>query len=274
MSKVSQKKSPVSVLDIVARKAKGEKLSMITCYDSAFAKLINLTGIDIVLVGDSVGNVMLGFDNTIPVTVDHMIHHTAAVARVLEKSFLCADMPFFSYQVSKVQALRSAGRLIQEGGAHGVKLEGGKEVASKARAIVKAGIPVMGHLGLTPQSLYALGGYRVQGRGNKAAQKFFDDAKALEDAGCFAIVLELVPAELAQHVTAAVKVPTIGIGAGVNCDGQVLVLQDMLGMDAGFKPKFLKQYASLSEIVSGALNSFDREVKQGKFPGTEHSFMD
>lgn len=274
MSKGTTKKGQISTLDILSRKQSKEKLSMVTCYDSSFARIVNETDIDIVLVGDSLGNVMLGFANTIPVTIEHMIHHTAAVARVLNRAFLCTDMPFFSYHLSKAQALKNVGRVIQEGGAHGVKLEGGREIAPKVKAIVRAGIPVMGHLGLTPQSVHALGGFRVQGRGKKAEDKLIADAKALQDAGCFSIVLELMPQEVAAKVTAAVEIPTIGIGAGPKCDGQVLVLQDLLGMDQGFKPKFLKKYANLHETVTNALSAFDREVKDGKFPDSDHSFTE
>lgn len=274
MSKATEKKGQISTLDIMARKGRKEKLSMVTCYDASFARLVNETPIDIVLVGDSLGNVMLGLPNTIPVTVEHMIHHTAAVSRVLNHAFLCTDMPFFSYHLSRSQALKNVGRIVQEGGAHGVKVEGGKEIADKVRAIVRAGVPVMGHLGLTPQSIHTLGGFRVQGRGKKAEQKLLDDAKALQDAGCFSVVLELVPRDLAAKVTSSLDIPTIGIGAGQNCDGQVLVLQDLLGMDPGFKPKFLKKYANLHEIVTNALSTFDKEVKGGNFPDSDHSFAE
>lgn len=274
MSKGSEKKGQKSTLDILAAKGRKEKLSVVTCYDSSFARLVNQTSIDMVLVGDSLGNVMLGMANTIPVTVDHMIHHTAAVSRVLNRAMLCTDMPFFSYHLSKSQALKNAGRMVQEGGAQGVKVEGGREICDKVAAIVKAGVPVIGHLGLTPQSIHALGGFRVQGRGKKAEQKLLDDAKALQDAGCFSIVLELLPSETAAKVTAALEIPTIGIGAGAGCDGQVLVMQDLLGMDQAFKPKFLKNYANLHEIVINALSTYDREVKDGTFPDSDHSFAE
>ena len=274
MSKGSDKRGQITAHDVLARKGRGQRLSMVTCYDASFGRIVNDSTIDIVLVGDSLGNVMLGLPSTIPVTVEHMIHHTAAVARVLTRPLLCTDMPFFSYQLSRGQALKNAGRMIQEGGAHSVKLEGGKEVSDKIRAIVRAGVPVMGHLGLTPQSIHALGGFRVQGRGKKAEAKLIDDAKRLQDAGCFSIVLELVPQDLAAQVTASLEVPTIGIGAGARCDGQVLVLQDLLGMDAAFKPKFLKKYANLHDVVSTALSLFDREVKDGTFPDSDHSFAE
>lgn len=273
MSKYTQKGS-VTVSRIVAAKAEQRKLSVVTCYDSSFARLIDQTSIDIVLVGDSLGNVMLGFDNTIPVTVDHMVHHTAAVGRVLTRPFLCADMPFMSYSVSVEQALANAARLMQEGLAQGVKVEGGRTIAPQVAAIVQAGIPVMGHLGLTPQSLHAMGGHRVQGRGEEAAKALIADAKALEAAGVFAIVLEMIPLELAAKVTREVGIPTIGIGAGPHCDGQVLVLHDILGLDEGFNPKFLKKYAHLGKTVREALNAFDVDVKGGVFPSAEQSFKD
>lgn len=273
MSKYTQKQA-VTVSQILQAKADARRLSMVTCYDFAFAKLVDQTAIDIVLVGDSLGNIMLGFDSTIPVTVDHMVHHTAAVARALTRPFLCADMPFLSYHLSPEQALTNAGRLIQAGGAQGVKVEGGSAVAGHVRRLVDAGIPVMGHLGLTPQSLHILGGYRVQGRGAQAQEALLADAHALEEAGVFAVVLEMVPATLAARLTKELKVPTIGIGAGANCDGQVLVLHDILGFDAAFQPKFLKKYADLGRTVTEALAAYDRDVKDGSFPALEHSFKD
>ena len=249
----------------------GEPLAMVTCYDAAFATLVDEAGIDIVLVGDSLGNVVLGFDSTIPVSMDHMLHHTAAVARALKKPFLVMDMPFFSYNVSVEQAMSNGARALQEGGAQAVKLEGGTHILPQVRALTSAGIPVMGHLGLTPQSVHALGGYRVQGKGERGKQ-IFNEAKALEDAGAFAIVLELVPADLARDITAALSIPTIGIGAGPGCSGQVLVLHDLLGFDGAFKPKFLKQYAHLGGEVVRALQAYSKDVKEKKFPGPEHSF--
>jgi len=264
----------VNVTDIVAAKAAKRPVSVITCYDAAFAKLIDQTDIDIVLVGDSMGNVVLGFKNTLPVTVEHMIHHTAAVSRGLTHPMLIADMPFMSYNLSVEQALTNAGRFVQEAGAHGVKLEGGRNVAAAVKAIVDAGIPVRGHLGLTPQSVHKLGGYKVQGRGEEAAKELLADAKALEEAGVFSIVLEMVPAALAAKVTRTVSVPTIGIGAGPDCDGQVLVLHDILGFDPEFKPKFLKKYADVGRIVREALTAYDKDVKSRAFPAAEHSFKD
>lgn len=273
MSKYSQKGS-ITVSQIAQAKTERRKLSAITCYDSSFARLIDQTPVDIVLVGDSLGNVMLGHDSTIPVTMDDMVHHTRAVARVLTRPFLCADMPFLSYHLSNEQALANAGRLIQQGLAQGVKLEGGRAVAPQVAALTAAGIPVMGHLGLTPQSVHAIGGYRVQGRGEGAQKALLDDARALEEAGVFSLVLEMVPQALAAKVTAALKIPTIGIGAGGSCDGQILVLHDILGFDEDFNPKFLKKYANLGKIVKEALHSYDRDVKSGAFPTGDQSFKD
>ena len=241
MSKYTQS-AAVTVSQIVQAKAAGKKISSITCYDAAFARLIEQTGVDLVLVGDSLGNVMLGYDNTLPVTMDDMVHHTAAVTRILRRPFVCADMPFLSYNVSVEQALTNAGRLVQEAGAQAVKVEGGASIAPQVRALVQAGIPVMGHLGLTPQSVHAMGGYRVQGRGADAAKRMMDDALTLQEAGIFSLVLEMVPAELAGRITEALKIPTIGIGAGPKCDGQIIVLHDILGFDEEFNPKFLKKY--------------------------------
>ena len=274
MSKYQFRGEAKTLHDILEAKGASRKLSVVTCYDSAFARLIDRTPIDIVLVGDSLGNVMMGYDDTVKVTLDDMIHHTACVSRVLQKPFLVADMPFFSYKVSTTQALESSARLVQEGGAQAVKLEGGKEIAESVEAITKAGIPVMGHLGLTPQSVHTLGGYKVQGRGDQAEARMLEDAKALEQAGAFAIVLELIPSELAKKVSAAVKIPTIGIGAGNSCDGQVLVLQDLLGFDDSFCPKFLKKYAQIGETTISALCQFDKEVKSSEFPAAEHSFSE
>lgn len=273
MSRYTEK-AAITVSQIVQAKAEKRKLATITCYDSAFARLIDQTAIDLVLVGDSLGNVVLGHDNTIPVTVDDVVHHTKAVARVLTKPFLCADMPFLSYNVSVEQALTNAGRMVQEGGAQGVKVEGGRGIVPQVKALVQAGIPVLGHLGLTPQSVHAMGGYRVQGRGQAAAQALIDDAKALEEAGAFGIVLEMIPAELAGKVTAAVKVPTIGIGAGPKCDGQIIVLHDILGFDEQFNPKFLKKYANLGKLIREAVTAYDRDVKSGAFPSDEQSFKE
>ena len=273
MSKYTER-GAVTVSQILAAKASGKRLACVTCYDSAFGRLIDQTDVDLVLVGDSLGNVMLGHDSTIPVTMDDMVHHTRAVARVLTRPFLCGDLPFLSYHLSVEQAVRNAGRLIQEGGAQGVKLEGGQAVVPQVRAMVEAGIPVMGHLGLTPQSVHAMGGYRVQGRGDEQAKALIANALALEAAGAFAVVLEMVPMGLAERVTAALRIPTIGIGAGPKCDGQILVLHDILGFDPGFSPKFLKKYANLGQVVRDAVSAYDREVKSGDFPTEAHGFKD
>lgn len=270
MSKHGKSKS-VSVHAIQKMKEEGQKITSVTCYDSAFAALISETEIEIVLVGDSMGNVILGFENTIPVTMDMMTHHVAAVSRSLRGPMLVADMPFMSYRVSQEQAIENAARLVQQGGAHAVKVEGGFDILPQVEAIVKSGIPVMGHLGLTPQKIHALGGYKIQGRGGESAA-MTKAAKALEDAGCFSLVLELVPKDLAQSISSMLTIPTIGIGAGAGTDGQVLVLHDMLGFNEDFSPKFLKKYAQLGHITKQALKAFNDEVKAGEYPTEEHSF--
>ena len=256
------------------RKAReeGRRITVLTAYDFPLARMIDEAGIDAILVGDSVGNVVLGYENTLPVTMDDMLHHTKAVVRAVKRAMVIADMPFLSYQVSREEAVRNAGRLLKEGGAQAVKLEGGQEVAATVRAITDAGIPVMGHIGLTPQAVHQLGGYRVQGRDAAAAQKLLDDARALDAAGVFAIVLECVPVPLARVITQAVPVPTIGIGAGPYCDGQVLVTHDLLGLYGGFAPRFVKQYANLHAQIVAALAQYRREVVEGAFPGEEHGF--
>lgn len=272
MGRYLSAKTTITVPDLLARKKAQEKISMMTCYDGAFARFLESSTIDIVLVGDSLGNVVLGYDSTIPVTMDAMVHHCSAVSRVLQRPLLVADMPFGSFQVSTRETLKNAIRLVQEGGAHAVKIEGATDqTVKRTHEVVKAGIPVMGHLGLTPQSVHALGGFKVQGRGAREAE-ILDEAKRLEDAGVFSIVLELVPLSLAQKITKAVHVPTIGIGAGAHCDGQVLVLHDMLGFDSEFSPRFLKKYASLAEQITSALKAYDDDVKKGRFPEVKHSF--
>lgn len=253
-------------------KQNGDKITMLTAYDYITSSLLDELGIDIVLVGDSLGMVALGYETTLPVTMEEMIHHTKAVARAAKRSMVVGDMPFMSYQISAGEALYNAGRFLKEANAHAVKLEGGAEICPMVSKIVEAGIPVMGHLGVTPQSVHQMGGYGVQGRGAKGAKKMIADAKVLEDAGAFSIVLEKIPSELAQRITEMVRIPTIGIGAGPGCDGQVLVTQDMLGMFEKFIPKFVKQYAKLSSGIREALSSYIREVKAGEFPGEEHSF--
>jgi 3-methyl-2-oxobutanoate hydroxymethyltransferase len=262
---------PITTATLRARKG-ATKIVMVTAYDATFAAILDGAGADILLVGDSLGMVVQGHENTLPVTLEHMIYHTAAVRRGAQRAHVVADMPFMSYQVSPEQALASAGRLLQEGGAHAVKLEGGRQVVPQIRAIVGAGIPVMGHVGLTPQSVHEIGGFKVQGRDTAAAEAIVADARALQEAGCYSLVLESIPAELGAQITAAVQIPTIGIGAGPGCDGQVLVCYDLLGMNPGFEPKFLKTYDSLHDRISAAFGQYVREVQDGSFPGEEHSF--
>jgi len=261
----------ITTAELRARKG-SQKIVMVTAYDATFAAILDDAGADILLVGDSLGMVIQGHANTLPVTLDHMIYHTAAVSRGAKRAHVIGDMPFMSYQVSPEQALISAGRLVQEAGAHAVKLEGGAKIATHVEAIVSAGIPVMGHIGLTPQSVHELGGFKVQGRDAAAARQILADARALESAGCYSLVLESIPAELAEDVTRAVRIPTIGIGAGPACDGQVLVCYDLLGINPGFQPKFLKTYSTLHEQISAAFGEYAREVRDGSFPADEHSF--
>ena len=261
-----------TVATFAQAKAEGRKLAMLTAYDYSTAKLEDEAGIDGILIGDSLGNVVLGYEDTLSVTMEDMIHHSAAVARGAKNALIVCDMPFLSYEVSVEEAVRNAGRLLKEGRANCVKLEGGREVCPQVSAIVAAGIPVMGHLGLTPQSINAFGGFKVQGKSEAAARKLIDDAKALEEAGAFAIVLECVPAQRAALVTKAVNVPTIGIGAGAGCDGQILVYQDMLGMFSDFCPKFAKRFANVGEAMRGGFASYISEVREGTFPAPEHTF--
>ncbi len=255
-----------------AAKAKGEKLSMLTAYDYSTAKLEDESGINGILVGDSLGNVVLGYKDTVSVTMEDMIHHGAAVARGAKNALVVVDMPFMSYEVTVEEAVRNAGRLMKEGRAGAVKLEGGVRVAEQIRAIVKAGIPVMGHIGLTPQSINVFGGFKVQGKSEEAARALLADAKAVEEAGAFAVVIEAVPAALAQMITDAVSIPTIGIGAGAGCDGQILVYQDMLGMFSDFTPKFVKRYANVGEVMREAFANYAAEVASGAFPTEEHTY--
>jgi 3-methyl-2-oxobutanoate hydroxymethyltransferase len=264
---------PVTVRDLLDMKERGEKIAALTAYDVLFARILDEAGIDVVLVGDSLGQVVLGYDSTLPVTLDEMIHHARAVRRGVQRALVVVDLPFLTFQVSPEETLRNAGRVMKETGAEAVKLEGGDDEAARhVRTLVRAGIPVMGHVGLTPQSVHALGGYRVQGREPDAAQRLRDDAARLQDAGCFAVVLELVPARLAGDVSRALRVPTIGIGAGVECDGQVLVLPDMLGLNEGFSPKFLRRFGSLGEAARNGVGAYVKAVRNGEFPGPEHSF--
>ncbi|MDK2917823.1 MAG: 3-methyl-2-oxobutanoate hydroxymethyltransferase [Candidatus Petromonas sp.] len=261
-----------TVSSFLESKKKGEKISMLTAYDYSTANLLDEAGVDSLLVGDSLGMVMLGYENTLQVTVEDMIHHCRAVARGVRRAMVIGDMPFLSYHISIEDTIRNAGRIIQEGNAHAVKLEGGIEVLDKVKAIVKAQIPVMGHLGLTPQSVNMFGGFKVQGKSAEQAKKIIDDALMLQEAGAFAIVLECVPEKLAKIVTEKLDIPTIGIGAGKYCDGQVLVTQDMLGMYTNFTPKFVKKYADLCEEIRGASQNYIREMKEGKFPSDKHTF--
>jgi 3-methyl-2-oxobutanoate hydroxymethyltransferase len=263
----------LTVRDLVAMKERGERIVALTAYDVLFGRLVDEAGVDIVLVGDSLGQVVCGYDTTLPVTVDEMIHHARAVRRGVNRALLVVDMPFLSFQVSVEDTLRNAGRILKETGAEAVKLEGGDdEAAGHVRALVRAGIPVLGHLGLTPQSVHALGGYRVQGRARDEAARIRADAVRLADAGCFGIVLELVPAALSGEISRAVPVPTIGIGAGPECDGQVLVLYDMLGLNEGFRPRFLRTFAELGAAARQGVADYAAAVRAGEYPGPEHSF--
>ncbi|PIR00961.1 MAG: 3-methyl-2-oxobutanoate hydroxymethyltransferase [Nitrospinae bacterium CG11_big_fil_rev_8_21_14_0_20_45_15] len=257
---------------IIARKNTGKKIVALTAYDYSFSRILDTTGIDILLVGDSLGMVCLGYENTLPVTMEDMIAHTRSVKRGNTQALLVSDLPFMSYQISVEQAVSNAGRLMQEGLADAVKLEGGTSEAEKVSAIVRAGIPVMGHIGLTPQSVHQMGGYSVQGKHYSAARKIKEDAKALQKAGAFSIVLEGIPGSLAEEITKEIKIPTIGIGAGPHCDGQILVLHDLLGMNLDFRPKFVKQYANLGEQIQSAVHDYISEVQSGAFPDTEHTY--
>lgn len=257
---------------IQAMKARGERIPMVTAYDYTQAQIVEAAGIPMILVGDSLGNVVLGFDSTIPVTVDDMVRHCAAVVRGADTPLIVVDMPFMSYQVDAETALRNAGRLLQEGGAQAVKLEGGRPVAPIIRRLTDAGVAVMGHIGLTPQSVHKLGGYRVQGKTDRSADELIEDAIAIQEAGAFAIVLELIPVELAAEITERLDIPTIGIGAGLPTDGQVQVLYDMLGLSLGFKPKHAGSYATLGETAKNALERYIADVQDGSFPTAAQSF--
>lgn len=261
-----------TVSTITEQKKTGDKITMLTAYDYSTAKLMDEAGINSILIGDSLGNVVLGYEDTLSVTMEDMIHHTKAVARGAKNALIVADMPFMSYQTSVYDAVVNAGRLVKEGRAQAVKLEGGATVCEQIRAIVNASIPVVAHLGLTPQSINAFGGFKVQGRTEEAARRIIDDAKAIEEAGAFAVVLEGIPAKLAQIITDTLSIPTIGIGAGKGCDGQVLVYQDMLGMFSDFTPKFVKKYANVGEVMTQAFKEYITEVKSGAFPKEEHSY--
>lgn len=265
-------KSKFTVSSFLQAKANHEKITMLTAYDYSMAKIVDGAGIDSILVGDSLGMVVQGYESTLEVTMDDMVYHCRAVARGAEKALIVGDMPFLSYHITPEDAVRNAGRLIQEGKAHAVKLEGGVDQAENVRAIVKAQIPVMGHIGLTPQSVNVFGGFKVQGKDIAQAQKVIDDAVALEEAGVFAIVLEGIPEKLAKIITERVSVPTIGIGAGRYCDGQVLVIHDLLGMYSGQSPKFSKRYAALNETIKTAVEDYIADVKEVQFPEEKHTF--
>ena len=261
-----------TVLTFQQAKENGEKLTMLTAYDYSTAKLIDEAGVNSILVGDSLGNVILGYEDTISVTMEDMIHHGAAVARGAKNALVVIDMPFMSYQTSVYDALVNAGRLMKEGRGDAVKLEGGVEVCPQIKAIVDAGIPVCAHIGLTPQSINAFGGFKVQGKSEAAAKKLLEDAKAVEEAGAFAVVIEGVPAKIAALITEKLHIPTIGIGAGKDCDGQVLVYQDMLGMFSDFTPKFVKRYANIGEVMKEAFQNYIKEVQDGVFPAEENTY--
>jgi 3-methyl-2-oxobutanoate hydroxymethyltransferase len=263
----------VNVNQVREMKQKGEKIGMVTAYDYSTARIIDAVGIPLILVGDSLGMVMLGYESTIPVTIEDMLHHTKAVVRGTKRAMVIGDMPFMTYQVTVEDALRNAARFIQEAGAQAVKLEGGVSVAEKIRRLVECGIPVMGHIGLTPQSIHQFGGYRIQGKTPEAAKLMLRDAQAVEEAGAFAIVLETVPTQLATLISQKINIPTIGIGAGAGCDGQVQVIHDMLGWFTDFVPKHTKQYARLADIITGALTEYHNEVKSVSFPTDEQSFF-
>jgi len=263
---------PVTIMDLKHMKVQGRKITVLTAYDYPMARMVDQAGIDVVLVGDSLGMVVLGYDSTVPVTMDEMIHHCKAVRRGVRRAFLVGDMPYLSYQVTEEEAVRNAGRFIKEAGCQGVKLEGGAETAPTVERLVHAGIPVMGHIGLTPQTATALGGYKVQGRDMESARRLVDGARALVSAGVFALVMECVPTVLARAITETVSVPTIGIGAGPHCDGQVLVVNDILGLFDRFVPSFVQRYATLAPQIMEALARYAEEVRMQAFPRPDHGF--
>jgi 3-methyl-2-oxobutanoate hydroxymethyltransferase len=268
-----KKLTKVSTATVQDMKNKGEKITMLTAYDYPTAIMVEKAGIDVILVGDSLGNVILGYDTTVPVTMDEMIHHTKAVTRGTSRALVIGDMPFMSYQASVQDAVYNASRFLKEAGAQAVKLEGGREVADAIRKIADSSIPVMAHLGLTPQSVHKFGGFKVQGKTDAAADRIFEDAKIVQEAGAFAVVLECIPAHLAKKITETLKIPTIGIGAGIHCDGQVLVIHDMLGIFEEETPrKFVKKYCDLNTHMKNAVQEYIKDIKEGAFPGPEHSF--
>jgi 3-methyl-2-oxobutanoate hydroxymethyltransferase len=263
----------VTISTLQDMKQSGQRITMLTSYDVTFARMVDAAGVDSILVGDSLGMVVQGHDTTLPVTVEDVVYHCRAVARGTRRAHLVGDMPFMSYQVSAEDALRAAGRILAQGGAHAVKLEGGEEVAETVRRLCRAGIPVMGHVGLTPQSVHAMGGFVVQGRSDEGARRILRDALALQEAGAYAVVLEGMPAPLATHVTRQLAIPTIGIGAGPGCDGQVLVVYDLLGLNPDFKAKFVKRYLQGHDVVGAALAQYVKEVREGVFPDESHAFQ-
>ena len=271
MDDMKPRTRPVRVPDLKAMKRSGEKITMLTAYDATMARLLDRAGIDMLLVGDSLGMVVLGHDTTVPVTLDMMVHHCRAVVRGTKRALVVADLPFLTYQIDPAETMRNAGRLIQDGGAAAVKLEGGRRVSQVTERLTDAGVPVMGHLGLTPQSVHQFGGFRPQARTREAGERLVEDAIALESAGAFAIVLESIPAEISERVTESVTVPTIGIGAGPSCDGQVLVSYDMLGLFDEFVPSFVKQYAHMADDVVRAVEKYSEEVRTGQFPEPRHT---
>ncbi len=262
----------VTINDFLKKKSEGKKITMLTAYDYPFARIVDEAGVDAMLVGDSLAMVVQGLENTLPVTMDEMIYHTRMVARAAERSMVIGDMPFMSYQVSVEDAVRNAGRFIKEGGAQAIKIEGGSEVAGKVDAMVRSDIPVLAHIGLTPQSIHRMGGYRIQGRTDEAGKQLVEDALALQEAGAFGIVLEAIPMALAREITGTLTIPTIGIGAGPYCDGQVLVTHDVLGLFERFVPKFVKRYVNLKKEAVDAIVRYREDVEKGDFPGEEHGF--
>lgn len=268
----SRKAPRITTQTIVDMKHAGEKISMLTAYDFTMAKIFDHAGIDILLVGDSASNVMAGHETTLPITLDQMIYHTQCVVRGVNRCLVIADLPFMSYQVTIKEAQISAGKMMKEAGAHAVKLEGGKPVAKTIKKIVESGIPVMGHLGLTPQSIYKFGTYKVRAREEEEAQQLVDDAKRLEEAGCFSLVLEKIPAHLARQVTESISIPTIGIGAGTDCDGQVLVAHDMLGLNKDFNPRFVRRYANLQDVMTEAVQAYIKDIKASDFPSKDEQY--
>ena len=262
----------ITTKSLIEMKANGEKISMLTAYDYTMAKIVDTAGIDVILVGDSASNVMAGHETTLPITLDQMIYHASSVVRAIERALVVVDLPFGSYQSDPKEALRSSIRIMKESGGHAVKLEGGKEIKESIKKILNAGIPVMGHLGLTPQSIYQFGTYKVRAKEDAEAEKLIKDAKILEELGCFALVLEKIPADLAKKVSESISIPTIGIGAGPDCDGQVLVYHDMVGMNKGFSPKFLRRYLDLYTEITGAVSQYVKDVKDVSFPNKNESY--